>query len=73
MVKTAHHNLKSMKLNNGFVHMFLSSDIDDCASQPCQSGGTCLDEVNGYSCTSPDCVTGTHCGQGNTMWRKTVF
>ena len=57
---------------NGFVHMFFVPDIDDCASTPCQSGGTCVDDINRFSCTCPDGFTGTHCGQGNTM-RRTFF
>ena len=40
------------------------SDIDDCATWPCQNGGTCVDEVNGYTCVcavgfeGPDCAIG---------------
>ncbi len=31
------------------------TDIDDCASDPCQNGGTCTDGVNSYIC---DCASG---------------
>ena len=34
-----------------------STDIDECASGPCQNGGTCVDQVNGYQC---------HCAPGYT-------
>ena len=27
------------------------TDINECASTPCQNGGTCNDHANGYSCT----------------------
>ena len=30
-------------------------DIDECASSPCQNGGTCTDAVNSYTCA---CVAG---------------
>ena len=33
-------------------------DIDECASSPCQRGGTCIDLVNGYTCTCVDGYTG---------------
>ncbi|CAH1256478.1 NOTCH2 [Branchiostoma lanceolatum] len=33
------------------------SDIDECASGPCQNGGSCHDGVNSYSCS---CLTGFH-------------
>ncbi|XP_072171894.1 uncharacterized protein [Diadema setosum] len=36
-------------------------DVDECISQPCQNGATCIDAVNRYTCA---CVRGyedTHC------------
>ncbi|VDL80711.1 unnamed protein product, partial [Nippostrongylus brasiliensis] len=36
-------------------------NIDDCASQPCQNGGTCTDEVAGFSCACPAGYRGVHC------------
>ena len=44
--------------------MFYVIDIDECESNPCQNGGTCVDAVGGYSCTciagfkGDDCETG---------------
>ncbi|KAI0230808.1 hypothetical protein LSAT2_018833 [Lamellibrachia satsuma] len=36
--------------------------IDDCASSPCQNGGSCTDMVNGYDCSClPDLYEGPHC------------
>ncbi|XP_078574438.1 uncharacterized protein LOC144860857 [Branchiostoma floridae x Branchiostoma japonicum] len=32
-----------------------TANIDECAIAPCQNGGTCNDEINGYNC---DCVPG---------------
>ncbi len=37
------------------------SDIDECASGPCQNGGTCMDGMNGYVCQCPPEWTDTHC------------
>ena len=36
-------------------------DINECASSPCQNGGTCLDLVNGFTCDCADGYEGTHC------------
>ena len=37
------------------------SDIDECASGPCRNGGTCTDDVNGYTCTCPTGYAGPNC------------
>ncbi|XP_019639873.1 PREDICTED: fibropellin-1-like [Branchiostoma belcheri] len=39
----------------------LCTEIDECASNPCWLGGTCLDHVNGYSCVCPKDATGKNC------------
>ena len=39
-------------------------DIDECASSPCRNGGTCTDEVNGYSCACTAAWTGPACNTG---------
>ncbi|XP_035671885.1 fibropellin-1-like [Branchiostoma floridae] len=36
-------------------------NIDECASNPCWQGGTCLDHVDGYSCVCPKGATGKNC------------
>ncbi len=40
------------------------SDIDECASTPCQNGGTCNDDVNSYTCTCNAGYTGSDCETG---------
>ena len=42
----------------------LNSDIDECASNPCDNGGTCDDLVNGYRCQCADGYTGEQCKIG---------
>lgn len=39
----------------GFVGANCETDIDDCASSPCQNGATCIDGVDNYECI---CVAG---------------
>ncbi|KAG8287075.1 Fibulin-7 [Homalodisca vitripennis] len=36
-------------------------DVDECASAPCQNGGTCVDLVDGYRCVCPPNWHGTAC------------
>ncbi len=36
-------------------------NVDDCAPNPCQNGGTCTDGVNSYTCACPAGWTGTNC------------
>ena len=37
------------------------TDVDDCAGDPCQNGGTCIDGVNAYTCTCATGFEGTNC------------
>lgn len=37
------------------------ADISECASNPCQNGGSCVEGVNQYKCTCPQNWSGSHC------------
>nr|XP_040034707.1 fibulin-7 [Gasterosteus aculeatus aculeatus] len=37
------------------------NDVSECASNPCQNGGTCVEGVNQYKCTCPQNWSGSHC------------
>ena len=41
-------------------------DIDDCSPNPCQNGGSCIDEVDSYKC---ECVEG-YFGENCNLLRK---
>ena len=41
-------------------------DIDECESNPCKHGGTCIDGVNSYNCTCNSGHTGHDCESGKT-------
>ena len=46
------------------------SDIDDCASKPCQNGGSCSDMFNGYSCSCAPGYTGEDCQTGKMYFNS---
>ncbi|XP_067851680.1 sushi, nidogen and EGF-like domain-containing protein 1 isoform X2 [Heptranchias perlo] len=45
----------------GFTGRRCQIDIDDCASNDCQNGGTCIDGIDGYSCKCKLGFIGKHC------------
>ena len=48
------------------LHKFTNanvSDVNECASRPCQNGGQCVDGVNGYTCTCVAGYAGINCEQ----------
>ncbi|XP_043937280.1 fibulin-7-like [Protopterus annectens] len=36
-------------------------NIDECASRPCVNGGTCVDDINRYTCLCPSSWSGINC------------
>ena len=45
------------------------SDIDECVSSPCQNGGTCIDDVNSYTCLCAPGYSGVNCNGGERLVR----
>ena len=45
-----------------------TTDINECASAPCQNDGTCTDNINGYTCTCRDGYEGSNCETG--LWME---
>ena len=39
-------------------------DVDDCLSNECASGATCVDGIYQYTCICPEGFTGKHCESG---------
>ena len=40
------------------------ADINECSSNPCLNGGTCVDQVNGYVCNCQPGYNGVRCQTG---------
>lgn len=53
--------------------LFLPLDIDDCQSNPCQNGGTCIDEINSFVCLCLPSYGGATCEKGNNMDENSAF
>jgi len=49
---------------NVFKSLFGFTDIDECASSPCQNGASCNNEQNRFTCTCAAGYTGTTCSEG---------
>ena len=35
---------------SGFVGLHCETELDECLPGPCENNGTCIDQVDGYSC-----------------------
>ena len=48
-------------------HFHLFSDIDECATLPCQNEGICNNGQNEYTCTCINGWQGTNCNTGRNI------
>ncbi|KTG37542.1 hypothetical protein cypCar_00014648, partial [Cyprinus carpio] len=45
----------------GFTGTYCHENVNDCASSPCQSGGTCIDDIDSFHCVCPAGFNGQLC------------
>jgi len=57
-------NCKKMIPGSLTQYALLSLDVDECSSNPCMNGGSCQDDVDGYSCACIAGYSGVHCETG---------
>ena len=53
--------------------MFVFSDIDECASSPCENDATCEDGVNSYTCKCKAGFAGKNCEESKCWYCKRQF
>ncbi|XP_075875032.1 protein jagged-1b [Nelusetta ayraudi] len=51
----------SCECQEGFRGTYCHENINDCESNPCHNGGTCIDKVSVYQCICSDGWEGDHC------------
>uniref|UniRef100_A0AAQ4R1H1 Delta-like protein n=1 Tax=Gasterosteus aculeatus aculeatus TaxID=481459 RepID=A0AAQ4R1H1_GASAC len=51
----------SCECKEGFRGTYCHENINDCESNPCRNGGTCIDKVSVYKCICGDGWEGDHC------------
>ncbi|KAM9338728.1 versican core protein [Symphorus nematophorus] len=58
----------------GFTGQFCETDVDECQSNPCLNGATCLDGVNSFTCLCLPSYAGELCEQDTEVcgfgWQK---
>ena len=48
-------------------------DIGECSSVPCQNNGTCVDEINRFSCNCTSAFTGALCETSRIVNQSSFF
>ena len=64
--------IKNYQKQNLNYNNFLLIDIDECASNPCQNGGSCVDGINLYTCNCNAGYAGYNCEIGNCTYTITL-
>lgn len=49
-----------------FFFFSLLTDVDDCQSEPCENGGTCIDKIDSFLCLCLPSYGGDTCEKGES-------
>ena len=56
-----------------FILSLLSTDFNECASDPCDNGAACNDGVNMYTCSCVAGYEGINCATGKRLYYILFF
>lgn len=56
-----HGNGPLCSCRSGFTGVRCEININECATNPCANGSTCVDGINSYTCACPSGYMGRHC------------
>lgn len=56
--------IQIFSLNHSLIGTKCEVEINECLSNPCMSGGTCMDNINGFQCLCPPSTHGPLCLSG---------
>ena len=45
-------------------------DVNECASLPCLNNGTCMDDINGFTCNCASAFTGAECETSGIVFNQ---
>ena len=60
----SHHKRRDFRVTINKIES-LYAGIDACTSSPCRNGGTCVVDINSYTCTCKAGYAGVNCETGN--------
>ena len=57
-------DFEKLYIFQNFIIKYISLEIDECASEPCNNGGSCVDDGAEFSCACVAGFTGEQCETG---------
>ena len=73
MATMVSQELSRRRQHSGGVTIVSIVDVNECHSNPCANGATCVDGVHQYSCSCAAGYTGSDCKTGITIDCITTF